>query len=148
MLNKLLTITALCLYGSVAMAQNCAITIEGNDKMQFNTKEIKIDAGCKEFEVTLKHVGKLPKVAMGHAFALVKTADLKAVQDAGRLLGLASSFLPKDDARLIAHIDLIGGGETASVKFAVSKLKKGGDYTFFCPFTGHHVMMIGKVVVG
>jgi azurin len=146
--KKSLMIPALFLYGSIAMAAPCSYAIEGNDQMQFNTKEIKVDASCTEVEITLKHAGKLPKQTMGHGFALTKTADMQAVIDAGKPLGMDHSYLPKDDPRLIASIGLIGGGETATVKFPSSKLEKGGDYTFFCPYPGHWTMMKGKLVFG
>lgn len=148
MIYRLLTLPALCLYGSFAMAGTCSYTIEGNDQMQFNTKEIKIDAGCTEVELVLKHVGKLPKQTMGHGLAITKTADMQAVIDAGKPSGVDGSYMPKDDARLVALIGLIGGGETATIKFPVSKLEKGGDYTFFCPYPGHWTMMKGKLVAG
>jgi azurin len=55
---------------------------------------------------------------------------------------------PKNDARIIAHTKLIGGGETTTVSFPTAKLKKGGDYTFFCSFPGHWAQMKGKLTFG
>jgi azurin len=43
---------------------------------------------------------------------------------------------------------VIGGGETTTVTFPTSKLKKGGDYTFFCSFPGHWSIMKGKLTFG
>jgi len=34
-----------------------------------------------------------------------------------------------------------------SIKFDASKLTVGGDYTFFCSFPGHFVLMNGKLIV-
>ncbi|MGN6876262.1 plastocyanin/azurin family copper-binding protein, partial [Neisseria sp. P0021.S007] len=47
-------------------AGNCATTVEANDAMQFNTKEIQVSKACKEFTITLKHTGTQPKASMGH----------------------------------------------------------------------------------
>jgi len=43
---------------------------------------------------------------------------------------------------------VIGGGETARVRFSTKGLQKGGDYTFFCSFPGHFAMMKGSFVFG
>ena len=37
-------------------AGNCATTVEANDAMQYNTKEIQVSKACKEFTITLKPV--------------------------------------------------------------------------------------------
>ncbi|MEO8985779.1 MAG: plastocyanin/azurin family copper-binding protein, partial [Rhodanobacter sp.] len=52
-----------------------------------------------------------------------------------------------DDARVIAHTTLIGGGETTSVSFPVSKIKGDGPFTFFCSFPGHSTLMHGTISV-
>ena len=40
---------------------------------------------------------------------------------------------------------VIGGGESDSVTFDVSKLAAGQDYTYFCSFPGHFAMMKGTL---
>ena len=52
------------------------------------------------------------------------------------------------DARVIAHTKIIGGGQTTSVTFPTSKLKKGEAYTFFCSFPGHWSIMKGAFKFG
>lgn len=130
-----------------AMAANCSADIEGNDAMQFNTKEIVVNKTCDEFTVNLKHVGKLPKAAMGHNVVITKAADRQAVANDATSAGPANDYLKPDDARVIAHTALIGGGETTSVTFKTADLTAGGDYDFFCSFPGHWAIMSGKVVV-
>lgn len=144
---KALTITALSLFGSVAAA-NCSFTVEGNDQMQFNVKEIKVPGDCAEVELILKHTGQLPKATMGHGIVVTKTSDLAALSAAGMAAGIANNHVPAGDARAIAIVPLIGGGETASVKFSTSALEKGGDYSFYCPFPGHFAIMKGKLIFG
>ncbi|RMX08780.1 azurin [Corticibacter populi] len=131
-----------------AMAADCSVTIEGNDAMQYNTKEIVVDQSCKEFTVTLKHVGKQPKNVMGHNWVLTKTADVQPVANDSIKAGAAKGYLPEGDARIIAHTNMIGGGETDSVTFDVSKLTAGEGYTYFCSFPGHSALMKGVLKFG
>ena len=62
--------------------------------------------------------------------------------------GLPNNYVPKDDKRIIAHTKVVGGGESTSITFPTSSLKKGGDYTFFCSFPGHWSVMKGKLTFG
>jgi azurin len=48
---------------------------------------------------------------------------------------------------VLASIPVIGGGQEASVKVDISKLQAGGDYTYFCSFPGHFVLMFGKFII-
>ena len=126
----------------------CDITVEANDAMQFNTKEIVVDKTCKEFTVNLKHVGKLPKASMGHNWVLTKDADFQPAANEGVAAGLANNYVKPDDARVIAHTDVVGGGEESSVTFDVAKLEDGQGYTFFCSFPGHWAIMKGSLKLG
>jgi azurin len=147
MIKKLIVGVALLSCTHLALAaKTCNFTIEGNDLMKYNVSEMKVGADCTEVEVTLKHVGKLPKQTMGHNWVLAKTSDYTAVANAGMAAGLDKDYLPPDDKRIIAHTKVVGGGESASVKLPVSKLTKGGDYTFFCSFPGHYSLMRGKLI--
>lgn len=128
-----------------AFAAECAIDIEGNDAMQFNKNSIAVSQSCKQFKVTLKHSGKMPKAAMGHNWVLTKTADVQAAAADGIPAGLGSNYVKGSDARVIAHTKILGGGESDSVSFAVDKLKAGESYTFFCSFPGHSSIMKGTL---
>jgi azurin len=79
---------------------------------------------------------------------LTTTPDFQTVANAGMAAGAPQNYVPKGDARVIAHTKLVGGGESTSVTFPTSKLKKGGDYTVFCSFPGHWSQMKGKLTVG
>ncbi len=144
---KPLAVVALCVGAAPVWAADCAVEIEGNDAMQFNKPTISVPASCKEFTVKLKHVGKLPKTAMGHNWVLTKTADVQPVANDGIPAGAAKNYVKDGDARVIAHTKLIGGGESDSVKFAVSKLKAGDSYTYFCSFPGHSAIMKGTLTL-
>ncbi|WP_286916679.1 azurin [Pseudomonas sp. UBA6276] len=85
---------------------------------------------------------------MGHNWVLTRAADYQPVAMAGMRTSMADSYLPKGDARVLAHTAVIGGGQSTSVTFSTAKLTKGGDYTFFCSFPGHFAMMKGRFVFG
>lgn len=124
-------------------AKTCEFTIDGNDAMQYSTKEIAVGKDCTEVKVTLKHVGKLPKSAMGHNWVLTTDKDAQAVQTAAMQAGPGKDYLPAGDKRIVAHTKLVGGGESDSVTFKVADLKKGESYKYFCTFPGHSALMSG-----
>ena len=126
-----------------AAAGNCAVTVESNDAMQYNTKDIQVSKACKEFTVTLKHTGTQPKTSMGHNLVIAKAEDMDGVFKDGA--GAADTdYVKADDARVVAHTKLIGGGEEASVTFDPAKLADG-SYKFACTFPGHGALMNGTV---
>lgn len=132
---------------SAAVVTDCATQIEGNDAMQYNVSSIVVPASCKDFKITLKHTGKMPVTAMGHDVVITKQSDMKAVDADGMAAGAAAGYVKADDARVIAHTSLVGGGETTSVSFPVSKIQGSGPYEFFCSFPGHSAVMKGTISV-
>jgi azurin len=129
-----------------AWSQQCSLTIEGNDQIQFSQKEMRVSKSCTEVTVTLKHTGQLAANVMGHNWVLTSTADYQAVAQAGQSAG-PPNYVPAGDARVLAASDVIGGGQETTVKFDASKLMAGGDYTYFCSFPGHFVLMNGKLII-
>lgn len=129
----------------LAQADECTFALNSTDAMQFDQKTITVNKTCKEFTLTLTHTGKLPKTVMGHNWVLSTTADSKGVANDGLAAGADKDYIKPDDARVIAHTKLIGGGETTSVTFPVSKLKAGEAYTYFCSFPGHIAIMQGTL---
>lgn len=126
-------------------AGNCATTVEANDAMQFNTKEIQVSKACKEFTVTLKHTGTQPKESMGHNIVIGKAEDMDGIFKDGAGAA-ATDYVKADDARVVAHTKLVGGGEEASLTLDPAKLA-GGEYKFACTFPGHGALMNGKVTL-
>ena len=129
-------------------APNCSVEVESNDAMQFNAKAISVPAACKDFTVKLKHVGKMPKTAMGHNIVVSTAADMQPVINDGIAAGAAADFVKAGDARVLAHSKVIGGGETTKFDIDVTKLKAGTDYAFFCSFPGHVALMKGTLKLG
>ncbi len=126
----------------------CKVEISGNDAMQFDKKELSVAADCTQVEVTLKHSGKLPAQAMGHNWVLTKTADAAGVGSDGIGAGFANDHVKKGDARVLAHTKIVGGGQSTSITFPTSVLKKGEAYTFLCTFPGHSSIMKGAFKFG
>lgn len=131
-----------------AMAADCNVTVEGNDQMQFNVKSIEVPKACKSYTVTLKHVGKMPKSAMGHNIVLTTTADATGAAADGMKAGAAAEYVKAGDTRVLAHSKVIGGGESTDMVIDVTKLKAGTDYTYFCSFPGHSFIMKGSLKLG
>ncbi len=129
-----------------AAAGNCAVTVESNDAMQFNTKDIQVSKACKEFTVTLKHVGTQPKASMGHNLVIAKAEDMDGVFKDGVGAGPDADYIKAGDERIVAATKLIGGGEETSVTFDPAKLAEG-SYKFVCTFPGHGALMNGTVTL-
>lgn len=147
--NKSLGLLALALAGAIvsapAAAAECKATVESTDAMQFTTKSLAVPASCKQFTVTLKHTGKLPKTVMGHNFVLGRTADISGINADGMKAGVAQNYVKAGDARVIASSKVIGGGESATITIPVAKLKAGESYTYICSFPGHASIMRGTL---
>jgi azurin len=134
-------------FSGQARAQDCAATIEANDAIQYVQKELTVSSSCESFSLTLKHIGSMPAVAMGHNWVLTKTGDYEATAMDGQAAGADNDYVKPDDARVIAHTKIIGGGEETTISFDASMLEPGGDYTFFCSFPAHYILMNGKLIV-
>lgn len=132
---------------SEPVASGCGIEIDSNDAMQFNTRSITVPSSCTDFTITLHHVGKMPVAAMGHNVVVTTAGNMAGVAADGMAAGLESDFLKADDDRVIAATEMIGGGESSSVTFAVSELQGGEEYKFFCSFPGHLALMNGTITV-
>jgi azurin len=147
-MKRNLAILGLCglLLGSQAWSQECSLAVEGNDQIQFVQKELRVSASCSEVTLTLKHIGNLAANIMGHNWLLSKTADWQALAQAGQAAG-APNYVPVGDARVLAATDVVGGGSETTITFDISGMEAGGDYTYFCSFPGHFVLMNGKFII-
>jgi len=120
------------------------VRITGNDMMQFSHKRIEVKAGG-QIKLELKHVGKMPKTAMGHNFVLLKAdADLTAFATKAATAA-DTDYIPADLAgQVIVSTKTLGGGESETIEFAAPA---AGTYKFLCSFPGHFAMMQGDFVV-
>ncbi len=133
------------LFSSPAQAATCNATVDSTDAMQFTTKNLVVPVSCKQFTVTLKHVGKLPKTVMGHNFVLGKSSDADGINADGMKAGIEQNYVKPGDPRVIAASKVIGGGESTTVTIPVAKLSVGEKYTYICSFPGHASIMRGTL---
>ncbi len=124
------------------VSKEAVVVIEGNDAMQYNKKKIVVKAG-QTVKLTLKHVGKMPKSAMGHNFVILKKGTDLAKFASEAMKAKDKDYIPGED-KIIAHTKLLGGGEEDTITF---KAPEKGEYDFLCSFPGHYAMMKGKFVV-
>jgi azurin len=122
------------------------VQIRTGDNMKFEPAAITAAPG-ESITVVIKHVGQMPKVAMGHNFVLLKKAsDAKGVVDQCASARDAEFIAPAVKPQLLAYTKLVGPGETAEVTFTAPK--QAGQYSFICTFPGHFAMgMKGTLTV-
>lgn len=119
------------------------IVLTGNDMMQYSTKEIKVKAGQK-VRLTLRHIGKLDVNIMGHNFVLLKKdVDLVAFA-AAAATQKDNKYIPQGTQDVIAHTDIIGGGQVTTIEFDAPEV---GTYEYLCSFPAHYAMMRGQFIV-
>ncbi len=123
-----------------------AVELTANDAMKFSETEIRAKAG-EALAVTLKNVGTMPKMSMGHNWVLVEAGvDLNVfVSDAST--SAKTDFVPAAHKnQIIAATKLLGPGESDTVRFYAPT--KPGRYIYLCTFPGHfQVGMKGILVV-
>ncbi|MGN8224500.1 azurin [Gracilimonas sp. BCB1] len=142
-LFSLLAIFAFAFTTTVQAQDKVEVTIESNDRMQFDLSEIKVEAG-QTVVLTLKHVGKLPKAAMGHNWVLLKQGvDIQAFGSAASKAA-GNEYIPEGTEDVIVHTKLIGGGQETTIEFTAPE---AGTYDYICSFPGHYALMKGKLIV-
>jgi azurin len=145
---RLLGAGTLLVCAAAAHADPCKIDIDSNDRMQYSAHELRVPSACTDVEVTLRHSGKLSAQIMGHDWVLAKDADMPGIVNAGLAAGASHDYLPAGDARIIAATRVVGGGESATVRFSTKALQEGLRYAFFCTSPGHSSVMRGTFIFG
>ncbi len=143
---KWLLIVFLAGMGRIAAAEVCQFTVNATDQMRYDQQTLQVDALCTEVEINLRHTGSLPAAVMGHDWVLTKTADVAAVAIAGMSAGAANNYQQPGDKRIVAATRIVGGGDSATVRFSTAKLERGGNYSYFCSSPGHYSVMKGRFV--
>lgn len=116
------------------------ITLNSNDKMQYDQTELNVYEG-QTVVLTLNHTGTMPVESMGHNFTLLKmgTDLVKFEEEAAK--NRENGYMPTDTSSVIAHTDLIGGGQSTTITF---EAPEKGTYDYLCSFPGHYSVMKGK----
>ena len=138
---------ALALSVASAKEKPQEVVITGNDTMQFDVKNFEVKAGAK-VKLTLKNVGKIPKIAMGHNLVVLKKG-ITAVAFGQKALGAgasATNALPESlMGDVIAATKLLGPAESETIEFTAPK--EAGSYEYVCTFPGHFALMRGTMMV-
>ena len=115
------------------------IVITGNDAMQFDLKKFDVSPG-ESVKLTLKNIGSIPKIAMGHNLVVLKKG-VDALAFGQKVLasgGSATNALPKSLlGDVIAHTKLLGPGESETISFTAPK--ESGDYQYVCTLSLIHI---------
>lgn len=119
------------------------LLITGDDFMKFNKDSLVVKAGQK-VRLTLRHIGKMEKNIMGHNVVILKK-DVDAAEFAARAATeRENDYIPKDSDQVLAHTEMIGGGQTTTIEFIAPEV---GVYDFLCSFPAHFQNMQGKFIV-
>lgn len=124
-----------------------AITLElsAGDDMKFDKDILEAKPGQK-VTLILHHTGQMTKDQMGHNFVLLKEGtDVNAFGQAAAGEKDNDHIPAQLKDEVIAHTDLIGGGETTQIEFEAPTTP--GNYPFICSFPGHFGSMKGTFIV-
>lgn len=114
------------------------VTIQANDQMKFDVTSIEVKPG-QAVQVTLKNIGTMPKVSMGHNFVVLdgKVAPEEFIE--ASQMQMANDYVaPELESHVIAHTKLLGPGEFDTITFTAPTV--AGDYPFLCSFPGHYAI--------
>lgn len=121
------------------------IQLTGNDTMQYNINEIRVQAG-ESIRVVFTNIGKMPKQAMSHNWVLLKPMDPSAMNAwAMSAATKAPTYLPDDKSAILASTQMLGPGESDTIEFAAPE--QPGTYPYLCTFPGHFAIMKGTLIV-
>lgn len=129
-----------------APAEGRAVEITATDAMKFSVTEIHAKAG-EALAVTLKNIGTMPKMSMGHNWVLLENGvDLDAFSGETGMAAKTDYIPPAYKDQILASTKLLGPGESDTARFFAPT--KPGRYIFLCSFPGHlQVGMKGVLIV-
>jgi azurin len=103
--------------------------------MKFDVTTITAAPG-EMIKVVLTNASDLPKTVMGHNWILLKAGTDPVAFAQVAVPEVAAGYIPAKLAdKIIAHIHLLGPGESGDVVFNAPT--EAGDYPFLCSFPAH-----------
>jgi len=127
----------------LAKQDTIKVTLNANDKMQFDKDEIVVYKG-QTVVLELIHTGTMPKESMGHNFVLLDNSISVSKYSNQALKKKVDEYVIKDPEYTLAYTKMLGGGESDEITF---KAPEEGEYDFICSFPGHYANMKGKFIV-
>ena len=144
MLKSILFISALFLLNhNVALSNSCKQTLTAADNISFDKSELIFPNTCKTITVELKHIGRLPKEAMGHNLVISEKKHVKRIVRKIFESKIEDHFVP-DSKHVIASSKLIGGGENTRVVIETKEFQDK-QLEYFSSFPGHASIMKGTI---
>lgn len=122
------------------------VEVTVNDQIRYSTKKLEGKVGVP-MEITLKHIGKIPKASMSHNLVILKPGSMVAMISAKCGQAKDNNYIANDaetKAAILAFAPQLGPGESHVIKFTP---KEAGDYPFLCTFPGHFGEMNGVISV-
>jgi len=122
------------------------IKIEGHDNLRFTVEKIQATPGEK-LKITLTTISKINKSQMAHNWVLLKQGTNAMNFVTKGLQHVKNDYIdPELEKNIIAHTEMLGGGETDSIVFTVPEKK--GTYEYICTFRAHYQAgMKGRLIV-
>ena len=146
-MKKLTTILFTLAFAVVAhAAPPIKVEVTANDQMRYSTKKIEGKVGVP-MEITIKHIGKIPKASMSHNMVILKPGSVPAMVSMKCTQAKDNNYIATDaesKAAIVAYSPQLGPGESHVIKFTP---KEAGDYPYLCSFPGHFSEMQGVIVV-
>jgi azurin len=146
-MKKLTTFLLTFVFAALAhAAPPIKIEVTANDQMRFSTKKIEGKVGVP-MEITIKHIGKIPKASMSHNMVILKPGAMPPMISMKCAQAKDNNYIATDaesKAAIVAYSPQLGPGESHVIKFTP---KEAGNYKYFCSFPGHFSEMQGVIVV-
>lgn len=122
------------------------VEMTGNDQMKFSVVAIEAKPNQK-VTVTLKNVGTMPKLSMGHNFVLLeRDMDPQKFMETSAVHMGTEFIAPELKSKVIANTKLLGPGESDTISFPAPSTP--GEYVYLCSFPGHYAIgMKGTLTV-
>lgn len=128
-----------------ATTEPITLELSAGDDMKYDKDVLEAKAG-QEVTLNFHHTGKMTKEQMGHDFVLLKEGtDVDAFGQACAANKDHDKLPASQIDNVLAHTDLIGGGESTQIKFTAPTVP--GNYTYVCSFPGHYGSMKGTFIV-
>ncbi len=137
-LAGLLLFPLLCAADSSPTPRVIALHAGVENAMKFDATTIAAAPG-ETIKVVLTNASTLPKSVMGHNWILLKAGTDAVAFAQAAAPEVATGYIPSKLAdKIIAHINLLGPGESGEVVFNAPT--EPGDYPFLCSFPAHCIV--------
>lgn len=121
-----------------AGSETVQVMIQGNDQMKYDVTSIQAAPG-QRIQLTLRNVGTMPKVSMGHNLVVLDGQIPPEQFIEASQTQMANNYVaPELREHVIASTKLLGPGEFDTITFNAPK--QAGDYPFVCSFPGHYAI--------